>query len=110
MVNYLARLENPTPYINFMPPELVLFGEQTILAALRATPPDIVLLTHKNTAEYGFPWFGRDYGQTLLRWVLENYEPAALLGDPPLGLVLPGEPPLARAPVFGVRIFVRKRP
>jgi len=110
IVNYLARLENPTPYINFMPPELVLFGEETILAALRATPPDIVVLTHKNTAEYGFPWFGRDYGQTLLRWVLENYEPAALLGDPPLGLVLPGEPPLSRASVFGIRIFVRKRP
>ncbi|MBM3988494.1 MAG: hypothetical protein FJ294_11135 [Planctomycetes bacterium] len=109
MVNYLARLENPTPYINFMPPELVLFGEETILAALRATPPDIVLLTHKDTAEYGFPWFGRDYGRALVRWVMENYEPAALIGDPPLGLVLPGEPPLARAPVFGVRIFVRKR-
>ena len=108
MVNYLGRLENPTPYINFMPPELVLFGEETILAALRAQPPDIVLLTHKNTAEYGFPWFGRDYGQALLRWVMDNYESAAVLGDPPLGLVLPGEPQLARAPVFGVRILVRK--
>ncbi|MBM3991920.1 MAG: hypothetical protein FJ298_13050 [Planctomycetes bacterium] len=110
MVNYLARLENPTPYVNFMPPELVLFGEDAILAALRATPPDIVLLTHKNTQEYGFPWFGRDYGQALVRWVMENYEPAALLGDPPLGLVLPGEPAPTRASVFGIRIFVRKRP
>ena len=27
MINYLARRRNPTPYINFMPPELVMFGE-----------------------------------------------------------------------------------
>lgn len=107
MINYLARAENPTPYFNFMPPELVLFGEERILAALRESPPDIVLLTHKNTAEYGFPWFGRDYGQALLRWCMDNYRPVALFGDPPLGLTLPGEPPLARAPVFGIRAFVR---
>lgn len=107
MINYLARMENPTPYFNFMPPELVLFGEERILAALRENPPDIVLLTHKNTAEYGFPWFGRDYGQPLLRWCMDNYSSVALFGDPPLGLTLPGEPPLSRAPVFGIRAFVR---
>ena len=26
MLNYLARVENPTPYVNFMPPELIFFG------------------------------------------------------------------------------------
>jgi hypothetical protein len=110
MVNYLARLRNPTPYVNFMPPELLFYGEDQILSALAASPPDIVLLTHKNTSEYGFPWFGRDYGQSLMRWVMDNYSPVALFGDPPLGLTLPGEAPLQRAPVFGIRAFVRKTP
>lgn len=110
MVNYLARLRNPTPYVNFMPPELLFYGEEWILRAFEANPPDIVLLTHKNTSEYGLPWFGRDYGQSLMRWVMDNYAPAALFGDPPLGLTLSGEMPLQRAPVFGIRAFVRKAP
>lgn len=109
MINYLARLENPTPYLNFMPPEMLLFGEQNILDSYRAHPPDVILLTHKNTAEYGYPWFGRDYGKSLMLWMMTNYAPVALLGDPPLGMTLPGEPPLQRAPVFGIRVFVKNR-
>lgn len=106
-VNYLARLANPTPYCNFMPPELLLFGEERIVESFRDSPPDFVLLTHKDTSEYGVPWFGRDYGRALFRYVMEHYRPVALFGDPPLGLVLPGEPPLQRPPVFGIRAFVR---
>ena len=29
MLNYWLRRENPSPYINFMPPELAMFGEQS---------------------------------------------------------------------------------
>lgn len=106
-INYLARLENPTPFVNFMPPEIVLFGEDEIRAAFEAHSPDLVLLTHKSTAEYGFPWFGRDYAQSLFQWLATHYHPVALFGDPPLGLSMPGEPPLQRAPVFGIRVFER---
>ena len=38
MVNYLARRVNPTPYINFMPPELIMFGEENMVAAFRSSP------------------------------------------------------------------------
>jgi hypothetical protein len=106
-INYLARLENPTPYVNFMPPELVLFGEPAIVDAFREHPPMVVMLTHKSTAEYGFPWFGRDYGQQLFAWLRENYRPVELFGDPPLGLLLPGETPPAQPVGFGIRVFVR---
>ena len=108
-LNYLARVTNPTPYVNFMPPELIVFGEERIVESFRAAPPDIVFLAHKNTSEYGVPWFGRDYGQKLFGWLTSEYRPVALFGDPPLGLQLPGEPPLQRAPVFGIRAFVRNR-
>lgn len=108
-LNYLARATNPTPYVNFMPPELILFGEERIVESFRAAPPDVVFLAHKNTSEYGVPWFGRDYGQKLFGWLMSEYRPVALFGDPPLGLQLPGEPPLQRAPVFGIRAFVRNR-
>jgi hypothetical protein len=98
MLNYLARLENPTPYVNIMPPELAMFGERAILDAFRATPPDLVLIAHKDTSEYGAPFFARDYGRELGAWITANYEVARVFGDPPLR---PGS-------VFGIAALVRK--
>jgi hypothetical protein len=83
-LNYLARLRNPTPYFNFMPPEIVLFGEEEILDAFRASPPDLVLLVHKDTIEYGVRFFGRDYAVRLGVWIRENYREVKRFGDPPL--------------------------
>jgi hypothetical protein len=83
-LNYLARLRSPTRYLNFMPPEILLFGEDAILAELVASPPDLVAVVHKDTSEYGFPLFGRDYASRLWEWVQTGYEPCAVFGDPPL--------------------------
>lgn len=84
MLNYLLRRANPTPYVTFMPPELLIFGEARILDAFRAAPPDIVVLIHKDTSEYGFRYFGRDYGRALFEWIKRHYRPVLLVGQPPL--------------------------
>lgn len=84
MINYLARSENPTPFVNFMPPEMILFGEPRILEALARRPPDLVVVTHKSTHEYGLPWFGRSYARDLAAWLEGHYHLVQLFGDPPL--------------------------
>ena len=84
MLNYLARRASPTRFLNFMPPELVIFGQPTMLAALEASAPDLIAIVHKDTSEYGYRFFGRDYGQQLAAWVGARYEPVALFGEPPL--------------------------
>jgi hypothetical protein len=99
MLNYLARLENPTPFQNFMPPELLLFGEERIVKAFEAAPPDLVIITHKNTAEYGAPFFGVDYARDLGAWLRSEYVAAQVFGDPPLQ-------PQSR---FGVAVLKRRR-
>jgi hypothetical protein len=72
LINFLARRVNPTPYNVFMPPEVMVFGEHTMLAAIQAHPPDFILLVHRNTpGEYRLPMFGEtpDYGGTIMAWV-----------------------------------------
>jgi len=96
-INYLARSENPTPFVNFMPPELMLFGEARMLEALESRPPDVVVITHKATHEYGFPWFGRSYARGLGTWLEKNYRLVQIFGDPPLQ-------PTSR---FGIAVLVR---
>ncbi len=75
MLNYLSRRINPTPYINFMPPELSIFGERNILTAMQENPPDFVLLVPKDTSEYGVAPFGDDpnYGMEIMEWVKQEY-------------------------------------
>jgi hypothetical protein len=84
MLNYLARVPAPSRYVYFMPPELLMFGEERMLAELRAARPAAVVLLHKDTSEYGFPWFGRDYGRGFGAWLASDYAPGALFGDEPL--------------------------
>lgn len=78
LINYLSRRRAPTRFFNFMPPELEMFGESAMVAALDASPPDLIVLVHRDTTEYGLPYFGRDYGAALYGWVKAHYRPLKL--------------------------------
>lgn len=84
MLNYLARRRSPVPYLNFMPPELIMFGEETMLDRLRASPPDWIAVVHKNTAEYGARFFGQHYAQAIGGWISREYVEVERFGAPPL--------------------------
>jgi hypothetical protein len=99
MINYLARRRTATPYVNFNPPDLLLFGEDNMLGAMEKSPPDFVFLVHKDTGEFGERFFGRDYGQKLYGWIEGNYQERDL---PMLDL---GAEPL-RDNRFGIRVLV----
>jgi hypothetical protein len=98
MVNYLLRRRNPTRYVNLMPTECALFGEEAVLAAYRAAPPDFLLLVDKDTSEFGPRTFGRDYGRGFPRWVGERYRVAVQVGAKPL-----------EGKGFGLLLLERKR-
>lgn len=96
-INFLLRVPSPTPYFNFMPPELILFGEDQILEALEKSPPDFVLLVPKPTSEFAGQ-FGVDYGVNIQQWVQTRYEKAQVFP----GGSLAGEP-------FDVELLIRGR-
>ncbi len=84
MVNYMARRKSSVPFITLMPPELLIFGETTILRSLAASPPDYVALVHKDTSEYGVPLFGHDYGELIMNWIRAHYTEIRVFGAEPL--------------------------
>ena len=83
-LNFWSGRPNPTRYMNFVPPEFAVFGEDQILDALRATPPDWIAIVHRPTREYGMLFFGRDYGKLVWAWIQSNYVSAVTLGAKPL--------------------------
>jgi len=102
ILNYLARRPNPTPYICFTMIEMISFGEGQMLAlaAMQAAPPDLIVLTHVSSEDYGMAFFGQDprYGRSIMDWIQQNYQTAARFGDEPL---LPSS-------VFGIKILKRR--
>lgn len=84
MLNYLSRRASSIPHVTFMPVELLLFGESSILETLKKNPPDFIFLVHKDTSIYGPRFFGRDYGQSIFSWVKQNYEKIGQYGATPL--------------------------
>ncbi len=84
MLNFQLRRRNPTPHINFMPPELIMFGETEIIAALQANPPDVIVLIKRQTIEYGFETIGSGYGEALMRWISSRYPIVETIEEPAL--------------------------
>ena len=77
MINYLARRDSSIPYTNVLPPELIMFGEDAILAALADHPPDYVALVPSNLSEFGYHSFGDDFALKIWDWLQANYQPTA---------------------------------
>jgi hypothetical protein len=105
-INYLSRRRTATRFVNFNPPDLLLFGEDNMLSALSATPPDFIFIVHKDTSEFGEKYFGRDYGQKIGAWIDAQYQLQSL----PM-LDLGGEP--LHDEGFGIRLLIprpRSRP
>jgi hypothetical protein len=93
IINYLARRANPTGQLNFTPPALIMYGEDEMLRAFTDHPPDYLILTSVDTAEYGPRFFGSDYARKLGAWMEANYVVVSRVGDRPFkgsgfGLVL----------------------
>lgn len=74
MLNYLLRVKNPTPYGNFNPHQLEIFGENRVVAALAESPPTHVIWVDRIYDEYNADYLGKDYGRQLVRWLMENYD------------------------------------
>jgi hypothetical protein len=98
ILNYLSRRESPTRYVYLLPSGAVGFEDEEMLSALVRRPPDAVVLIHRDTSEYGFPLFGKDYGMRTAAWIHSNYRPTWRIGAIPL--VDPGQ--------FGILLLLRK--
>jgi hypothetical protein len=97
--NYWLRLRNPSGFPLFLPSEMDAFGEDRMLSALKADPPDYVLLVHRLAFEFGLAPFGRDprNGLRVMDWVRSNYERVERIGAEPF-----------EGPRFGIAILRRR--
>ena len=101
-LNYWLRRRNPSRYWLFVPSEFdAVGGEDTMLADLRANPPDWIALVDRPNDGFGVGPFGRDArnGEHLAAFVRAEYEPIRQLGEEPF-----------RGRGFGITLLRRRPP
>ena len=101
-LNYWLRLRDPSRYWLFIPAEFeAVGGEETMLADVRAHPPDFVALVDRSHAGFGVGPFGSDprNGRRLLEFVRSEYEVVRQIGSEPF-----------RGQGFGITLLRRRPP
>jgi hypothetical protein len=83
LINYLLRMRNPSPFFVVLPPEVLLFGRETIVDSYRRSAPDWILLHGRRLEEYGVEAIGRDFLPELGEHFAANYRPELLVGQDP---------------------------
>ena len=82
-INFFSHRDNPTRYYAFIPPRIKLIGEEKIIDQFDKTNIDYILIVKRETPEYGFPYFGVDYGKKIDLWIKHHYMLEKLFGPYP---------------------------
>ena len=96
-INLFTSRKNPSRYYSFVPPVCIRIGEGNIIAELNRYNIDYFVIVHRTTAEYGYPFFGVDYGKKIFSWINEHYEVIKQFGPMPF-----------TSKEFGVAVLKRK--
>lgn len=79
-LNFLTERPNPLREEITTPGFLDPAGERRAIERLSVSDTRFVFITNRATSEFGPAVFGRDYCQTLMRWIEENFEQCAVFG------------------------------
>jgi len=71
-LNYLSRRQDPVSVMNFLPPELILFGEDRIVSGLSRNPPESIIIVPKLDRVFGGE-FGEAFGRWISAWIGQGY-------------------------------------
>jgi 4-amino-4-deoxy-L-arabinose transferase-like glycosyltransferase len=79
-LNFFTDRPNPLREEITTPGYLDREGEERAIKQLVQSNTRLVLVTNRATSEFGPRVFGRDYCQTLMQWIEQNFEECAILG------------------------------
>jgi hypothetical protein len=99
-INYFANRESPLKYDSLTPNFFKEIGEDRIVKEFKSLSVDYVVLVHRHCFEYGYSYFGTDFGKKLWQWIFDAYEPVRQFG------VFPGK---GADYEFGTLILKRKK-
>jgi len=74
VLNFLAQRRSPSRYELLIPGYLTESNEPAVIRDFERDPPAAIVLWRGATEEYGFHFFGQDYGKGLAEWIGRHYD------------------------------------
>jgi hypothetical protein len=92
VLNYWLRHRNPSRFNLFLPSELSAFGAGAMLADVERSPPDWLVLLHRDPTDFGAGRFGQSEatGQGFVTFFERDYERVETIGAEPFRSRAPG--------------------
>ena len=73
MLNYMTRRESSLRYLYLNPGVFQLVGDYQIFEELQKIRPPYIVLVEQKFPQHGRAHFGKDFGESMLLWIHENY-------------------------------------
>lgn len=97
-INFLSERKNPLYYYTYLPFDLVREEvAENIISEMENEKVDYIVLVQRDTAEFGYYIFGKDYGESIWKYILEKYLPYKQFGPFPF-----------TTQDYGIALFKRK--
>ncbi|MDP8230056.1 MAG: hypothetical protein P9L93_03020 [Candidatus Gorgyraea atricola] len=73
-INFFSGMENPLYFNMYLPLDLARGNiVDRVISEMEDKEIDYVALTQRDTTEYGYPAFGKDYATDIMQYIRENY-------------------------------------
>jgi hypothetical protein len=73
-INFLSARDNPLYYYSFLPQDLAKIAlSNELITELKDKQLTYIALVQRDTSEYGYPVFGRDYGRQVWDYIAKNF-------------------------------------
>ena len=73
MLNFLTGRKSHDNYYTLLPTDIEIFGEEKIVNDLKNQPPDYIFINNRDSSDYGFAYFCKDYGFKTCKYIHQNY-------------------------------------
>ncbi len=83
MFNYMVRRRFPTRDTHYNPVVWIITGEKDVLERYQQANPSHFLFVDFDFIWFGYRFFGKDYGQSIFRWIKDHYTVVKQVGPEP---------------------------
>ena len=80
MLYAMTGTESPSRWYELVPGMLDSADENQLIAEAESHHVEYVIVTNRSTFEYGYPYFGIDWGKDIYRWINSNFEQSGEFG------------------------------
>jgi hypothetical protein len=80
MLYVMGEMEAPSRWYELFPGLLDSGDEKQVIADAESHHVDYVIITNRATFEYGYPYFGLDWGKQIYRWINANFKQSGEFG------------------------------